>query len=217
MSSPNPEKDKIKIAILGGCFDPVTKGHIAMAEAVLKETDIGQVWLQPCLKHPFASKSGASGFSLRYWMCVMATQHMLGTQRRPGIWVSKFEQRMVMKGPFKTYDVLQKMLKNPYFKEQGFEFSYVIGMDNANGFHKWANWEALTKLLPFIVVPRDGVKPDPKITWYQSAPHTCLKTSVGNISSTMVREAVKAGDWDQVDKMVNPGVRNMIEEHKLYQ
>ena len=199
-----------KIAILGGTFDPITKGHVAIAQAVLAETDTDQVWLQPCWKHPFASKSKASNFELRHMMCLLATEHLSSAIR-----ASDFERLMASdRKQASTYDVLLRMMKYPSFKN--LEFSYIIGMDNANEFHKWVNPEEIQKLVPFIVVPRDGVEPDPKVTWYRSAPHTLLKTSVGDISSTMVREAVKSDNWVGVNEIVDFSVRLFIEEHGLY-
>ena len=41
------------VALLGGAFDPPTKGHMAIAEAVLKLPEIDEVWFMPCYVHMF--------------------------------------------------------------------------------------------------------------------------------------------------------------------
>jgi len=44
---------KKKIGILGGAFDPITKGHIQIAHFVLLNTDIEEIWIVPCYSHAF--------------------------------------------------------------------------------------------------------------------------------------------------------------------
>ncbi|KAI9801275.1 MAG: hypothetical protein M1833_002845 [Piccolia ochrophora] len=38
----------------------------------------------------------------------------------------------------------------------------------------------------------------------------------GDVSSTRVREAIKAGDWDTVDELAVAGVKQFVQEEKLY-
>lgn len=48
---------KTKVAILGGAFDPVTKGHIETAQLVLDVTGkFDEVWLMPCYQHLFGKE-----------------------------------------------------------------------------------------------------------------------------------------------------------------
>lgn len=45
---------KLKVALLGGAFDPPTLGHIAVAKLVLDATnEFDEVWLTPCFKHMY--------------------------------------------------------------------------------------------------------------------------------------------------------------------
>jgi nicotinate (nicotinamide) nucleotide adenylyltransferase len=45
-----------------------------------------------------------------------------------------------------------------------FQFSFVIGLDNAHKIHTWSKWQDLISLLPFIVVPRVIASPSPCAT-----------------------------------------------------
>jgi len=43
---------KLKVAIFGGAFDPITTGHIKTAQLVLNYSkEFDEVWLMPCYTH----------------------------------------------------------------------------------------------------------------------------------------------------------------------
>lgn len=46
----------MKIAILGGSFDPPHIGHVFVATQVKEILDIEQIIFMPCFKHPFGKK-----------------------------------------------------------------------------------------------------------------------------------------------------------------
>ena len=43
----------MKIAILGGAFNPPHLGHQLIAQQILNHTNTDEVWLIPCFKHTF--------------------------------------------------------------------------------------------------------------------------------------------------------------------
>ena len=46
------QETRKRVGILGGSFDPPTKGHIQVAQHVLDNCDeIDEIWLSPCYKH----------------------------------------------------------------------------------------------------------------------------------------------------------------------
>src|SRR5262249_49056384 len=42
---------KQKVALLGGAFDPIHRGHIEVAAEVLRLDGVDEVWLMPCYEH----------------------------------------------------------------------------------------------------------------------------------------------------------------------
>jgi nicotinic acid mononucleotide adenylyltransferase len=66
----------------------------------------------------------------------------------------------------------------------------IIGMDNANTFDKWVNYEYLKDMMRFVVVSRQGVERDPGPDWYLFRPHIFIQAEheIPEISSTQVRE-----------------------------
>lgn len=198
---------KTTVAILGGAFDPVTLGHIDLCKFVLDTSgEFDEVWLMPCARHMFGKKMADA--SHRYEMCKLASQ----VDGR--IKVSKFEIDNDLHG--ETYQLVKRLLAEGYSKAQ-YNFSIIIGMDNAMHFHRWVNYEDLERMIRFVVVPREGVEVDPTVNWFMSAPHLYLVPDRGHTqgsSSTIVRERVQGGL--PVDHLVHPEVLKYIQENDLY-
>lgn len=120
-----------------------------------------------------------------------------------------------------TYYLVKKMLDDPRFRDE-VDASFIIGLDNANTFDTWVNFEHLERMARFIVVPRFGVKPDSKVDWYLKPPHIYLvgggrgAPTTEAVSSTQVREALKAGREAELETMLDPKVLKHIRLHKLY-
>jgi len=187
------------VAIFGGAFDPPTLGHIEVARLVLGQID--EVWLMPCYRHSY-DKEMASPED-RLTMCRIAAHY-------DKIKVSDYEIKL--RHAAGTYHLMKTMLEDPAF--DNCRFSYIIGQDNANSFDKWLNFEKLKQLLPFIVVPRHGVKPDFSKPWFLKPPHIFLDGEAPlEISSSFIRQQVSAG---VVPEGIDRGVYDCIMRKGLY-
>ena len=196
--------DKKQIAILGGAFDPPTIGHFKLATYVLDNTDVSKVWIVPCYKHMYGKNM--SDFSHRINMCKLTM-----TDNR--IKIMDIEKLIQSNG--QTYDLVQSL-----FKKYGDarEFSFIIGQDNANDFHKWYNYELLQEMIRFIVVPRKGVCNNGS-DWYLKPPHIYLKGSspIPEISSTEIRQRIKSNDYGSTFfKHMSLPVFGYIKQNHLY-
>jgi nicotinate-nucleotide adenylyltransferase len=206
---------KVKVAILGGAFDPVTVGHIQNAKHVLDSTDgeIDEVWLMPCFAHLYGKKMASPEHRLE--MCRLAA----ACDKR--IRVSDYEIARQFAGD--TYYMVKKLLQEDFAQHQ-YNFSIVIGQDNANTFDRWSNYRHLEQAIRFIVCPRPGIQFDPNQTWYMKTPHIYLKPSndLVEISSTQVRNAILDGLTGALDAAMNvafkvdPEVLKYISKHHLY-
>lgn len=109
-----------------------------------------------------------------------------------------------------TIDMIQLLLSDNIQKH---EYSYVIGMDNANHIDQWFKSAELRKLIPFVVVPRSGEKRNEEVDWYLKTPHVLLKPSqpLLNTASSRIRD----GD-DAAQSMVDDSVWRYIVSHGLY-
>jgi nicotinate-nucleotide adenylyltransferase len=173
---------KKNVAVLGGSFNPVTNGHLEVAEHVLKSDLCDEVWLMPCHNHAF-NKNLISG-AHRLNMCELACLPY------DKIKVSDFEIRKKLDG--KTLNLLRDLRDAESHK--GISFSFVIGLDNANVFDLWYGREKLKNSVRFIVVPRAGQREVSSDVWYRHPPHIFLDKPILQISSSEIREALRFYD-----------------------
>ena len=125
----NPGSPTMKIAVLGGQFNPPHLGHIIMAQQVLEFTDSEQVWLAPCYQHTFDKKMAS--VKHRATMTKMICNKNI-----------KFcDQEIKNKLSGDTIKLMDLLVK----KYPQHEFSFIIGSDNLPDFKKWGHWEKLIK------------------------------------------------------------------------
>jgi nicotinate-nucleotide adenylyltransferase len=206
---------KLKTVILGGAFDPITPGHVQLAEFLLNfSKEFDQVWVMPCFKHMFGKKMESPEHRLA--MCRLATQH----DRR--IYVSDYEIQKKLGG--ETYHMVKNLLNEDIAKNEQ-NFSIAMGADNANTFDKWTNYQDLERMIRCVIVPRTGVEML-KNGWYLKPPHMLLvpEKPLLEISSTKVRETLKE-HWNAVltpldlltsPSFMHPDVLIYIDKHHLY-
>jgi NAD+ kinase len=197
---------KLKVAILGGAFDPIHLGHVEVAQAVLEHGGVDEVWLMPCFEH-LAGKSMASA-QHRLEMCRLATRGIRG------VGVFDYEIRHEFRG--ETYHLVKKLLAEEIARVRC-DFRLIIGQDNAESFSSWTNAEGLERLIPFITVPREGC-PAPKLSaWYLRHPHRYLEGTSQRFptSSTRIRELIRTRNAE-VETLVSGDVLGYIRSHGLY-
>lgn len=202
-------KSKIQIGILGGALDPVTIGHIKMAQFVLdlQSKLINQVWLMPCNNHMYNKKMSSPEHRLK--MCEIATSV------DPRIKVFNYEIRHKLRG--ETYNMVKRLQDEDFAKNQ-YDFSIIMGMDNANTFDKWVNYKELEKMIRFVVVSRKGINRNEKVDWYLKAPHIYLvaENEIPETSSTDARKLLQNQEYDKVVDLLNWDVIEYIKKEKLY-
>jgi nicotinate (nicotinamide) nucleotide adenylyltransferase len=146
--------------------------------------------------------------------------------------IKAFDYEIERKLHGETYQTVKLLLEEDFAKNE-YDFSWIIGMDNANEFHKWINYEHLEKMIRFVVVPRSGITRDMKVDWYLKSPHIFLGHTessdgrIGEISSSMVRKLFsrrrraesRAGRENQqyrLLRLLDKNVLEYIREHNLY-
>jgi len=176
-------KTIMNVGIIGGAFDPVTNGHIELAKFVLLKGGFDEIWLMPCYKHMYGKEMASAEHRLE--MCNRATKPYAK------ITVSSYEIDNKIDLP--TYGVISNLLKEKSEFTQHYNFGLVIGLDNANHFEKWVDWERLKDLINFTVVARKGVNRDVAKTWYLNGGHSYIAedNEIPNTSSSRVRELFK--------------------------
>lgn len=201
----------MKIAVLGGSFDPPHIGHWLVAFQIREILNFDQVWLMPCYQHPFRKK--ISPAIDRFKM----TQYL--TNKDKNIRVNDLE--LNQKKVSFTIDTLN-LLSVKYPK---YVFQWVIGSEQVKTFNQWKEWQKIISRFGLIIFPRqpdnhllkEEIKTRLKlqginqnITILQSA-----RLITTNLSSTIIRSRVKKGQT--ISHLVPKEVERYIINHQLYQ
>jgi len=198
---------KTKVAILGGAFNPIHKGHIQLAQFVLNASgEFDEVWLMPCFSHMYGKDMTSAEDRLE--MCRIAAK----VDNR--IKIFDYEIRNQLKG--ETYYFFKKLKEETELNEK-YQFAMIIGLDNANTFDKWVNYQELERMAKFVVVPRKGIDRDLNVNWYLQKPHIFLnmEPSIIEISSTNIRVHF-SNNSTEVINYLDKDVYKYIIENKLY-
>jgi len=184
--------EKFRIGLFGGSFDPVTKGHIHIAEQLLEQGVVDIVKFVPA----YVSYHGKSYHAHPLDRLEMITGAIDCSKYNESLYVSGFEIDNKMKTC--TYDFVEKYLDANH--DDDIQHYFIVGSDNATkipNFKSGPNGEKLMDIIPMIVVNRGDHNVD-DIEWCNKEPH--IVVDVGNkyynCSSTSIREAIGNIDTD---------------------
>lgn len=185
-----------------GSFNPVHKGHIALAEWVVEHGWCDDLVMIVSPQSPFKTDDSlADGFA-RYEMASLAA----ASSRFPSrILVSVIE--LMMPTPSYTIDTLDA-LDSQFGKEV--EFSILMGTDNIAGIRQWKDAERILGKYRILAYPRDGygfTAPSDQTVLLESAPRFPF-------SSTDIRRRI-AGNED-ISEMVTDEVAAYIRNKSLW-
>jgi len=204
---------KLNVALLGGAFDPVHIGHIAVAQLVLDTSRFfDEVWLVPCYRHMYGKQ--LEPFKHRIAMCRLAA----AIDGR--IKVFDYEGKHKLRG--ETSRFITKLLDDDKYTEE-YRFAFIIGLDNARGILKWPYSEELRRKIPFVVVPRPGERGDKRVQWYLKAPHMFIqpdgqiRQQLVDCSSTDIRRDLARQGYDYPKRVLDEIVLKYIMENGLYE
>lgn len=187
----------MKIGILGGSFNPIHNGHVALARHLLEEAALDEVWLMVSPQNPLKRQQGLMDEQRRL---TLARKALKGESR---IKASDFE--FSMPKPSYTYDTLRRL--SAAFPDD--EFTLLIGADNWERFPEWRNHDEILRDYDVVVYPRSGSTVD-----VASLPPRVrvVDTPLYDISSTEVRSRLERGE--SVKGMVPDAVLGMLQPRK---
>ena len=138
----------MKIGIYGGSFNPIHFGHTGLAQWVVKNTDLDEVWLMISPNNPLKDASILADEQVRLQEAKEAIRRLGEEGKR--IVVSDFE--FSLPRPNYTANTLRE-LKKQYPQH---EFTLIIGEDNLEIFSKWKEYTYLLENFRILVYPRKG-------------------------------------------------------------
>ena len=190
------------ILLYFGSFNPIHKGHIALAEWVVEQGLCDELIFIVSPQNPFKEQEGLAPEFSRYEMCELACK----ASRYPEqIKVSAVE--FVLEKPSYTINTLRYLREN-FGSEM--KFSILMGADNIENFDKWREYEEILRNYPLLVYPREGYSVEKfadKIKFLENAP-------LFDFAATDIRKAI-ANNENITDK-VCPAVAKYIIQNRLY-
>lgn len=168
----------MKIALLGGTFNPLHKGHINLADLVRKEFSYDKILFVPSFTP--AHKEVAGNVSAEERL------HMLKISLESLDWALYSDCEIRRKGVSYTVDTL-KYVKSHYSLEG--KPGLIIGDDLAVGFHSWRNTGRILDMADLIIAHRLY---DEEVSL--SFPHKYAHNRIYSMSSTEVRDMLSKGE-----------------------
>lgn len=195
------------IAILGGTFDPLHIGHLAIAEDVRYALGAEQIIFVPTAQQPFKTDQLATPAVDRLAMV------RLGIADNPAFDVSDLEVRRG--GVSYTVETIAQLWAA--YREH--DLFFIVGADAAAALPLWHDINRILTLCRIAIVARPGYTFDPAELFEElPAARTRIVQFAGpalDISASELRQRLRAGH--PVRYHLPPAIRRYIEEHGLYQ
>ncbi len=186
----------MNIAVLGGRFDPVHNGHVAIANEILRVLPgIGEVWLIPANTHPWKQIIAPADDRLA----------MLSKVKGRRMRISDIDIRRG--GDTFTIDTVRELQK-----DKSNTFYWVIGSDQIADFPKWKDAILLQHLIQFLVFPREGYEQVALPGNFSLVEEEIVAPAV---SSSEIRERIKNNE--PITDLVPKNVEDYIRQKRLYQ
>jgi nicotinate-nucleotide adenylyltransferase len=228
----------MNIGLFGGTFDPIHRGHLALARTALERHKLNRIYLVPSGVPPHKQQQPLSAFVHRYAMVVLATTE--DRQLLPSLLEAPEESVSANKKdrakPNYTIDTVRRLKQS--FKSVDKLF-VLAGIDAFADIAKWHQAEALFREVEFIVASRPGysladvanalpesLRPKPEVTRpfqkqaasgdlvLKGATIHLLDEVHQPISATAIREAAAGGK--PLGRFVDASVADYIKKIGLY-
>lgn len=191
-----------KIGLFFGSFNPIHIGHLILANYILENSDMEELWFVVSPQNPFKEKKTLLKDHNRLDMVQLAVKNY------PNMRASNVEFSLPQ--PSYTIDTLTYL----HEKYPDHSFSLIMGEDNLDGLHKWKNSETLIKNHHIIVYPRvfAGEKKDSEYLQHENI--SIIKAPVIELSATEIRNMIKEGK--NVRPMLPPEVFDYLDGSSFY-
>jgi nicotinate-nucleotide adenylyltransferase len=197
----------MKLGVLGGTFDPIHNGHLAIAGEAFNKLSLDRVLFVPARRQPLKDRYDIESVENRIDMILLAIkdfpQFELSTVETDG------------EGPNYTVDTL-RILKQQY---NGVELYFILGWDSLEELPRWKQPEEIIKLCRIVALTRSTV-PAPQVKKLDeiipglSQRLILLDMAPVDISSTDIRRRLSRGL--SIHGMVPQQVEDYIINQGLY-
>ena len=225
----------MNIALFGGTFDPVHRGHVVVARAAAARFDLKQIWFVPADIPPHKQKTPITSFYHRYAMVALAVggeKDMLPSLLE----APSLDGNAGKREPSYSINTVRRVKK---LLGKSDHLYFLIGMDAFKDIAKWYKAEELLAECDFIVAARPGfsladvasslpekLRPPASVTKLfrkeklegplvlKGATLHLLPETHENVSATQIRSAAERGG--ALKRLVPDVVAEYIQKERLY-
>lgn len=224
----------MNVALFGGSFDPVHRGHLAVARAAQRRYKLERIYFVPTSLQPLKQRQPAAAFAHRYAMLALATRN----DKRFLPSLLEAPEETASEAPNYTVDTVRRFRAQWASRpergrgESRDRLFFLIGADSFLSIARWHKAEELLQEVEFIIATRPGF-PLKDITGALPAslrPETVIlggKESAGSkvalhllrrvhqeVSATAIRQAAARGQ--SLTRWLDPAVAAYIVKMGLY-
>lgn len=166
------------VGLFFGSFNPIHVGHLIIANTMLANSDLDEVWFVVSPQNPLKERK-----------TLLADYHRLELVRRAihdnySMRACDAEFRL----PKPSYTVLTLAHLGEQYHDK--KFSLIMGSDNLATFERWRNWEFIIENYKIYVYPRPGSENCP-LASHRNV--TLVDVPMMDISSTYIRDQIQKG------------------------
>lgn len=232
----------MNIGLFGGTFDPIHRGHAALARAALEHFQLSRIYFVPANLPPHKQQHPLTAYFHRYAMVALATaeekKFSPSLLESPSPESSPTGKRGRHEAPEANYTV-DTVRRLKHGLKPGDQVFFLIGMDAFREISTWRQPEELLRECEFIVASRPGysladvanalppgLRPRPEVTKpfvkqpakgdlvLKGATVHLLQDVHEGVSATAIRQAAAQGK--PLARWVHPAVAEYIRKMGLY-
>ncbi|MGI6008195.1 MAG: nicotinate-nucleotide adenylyltransferase [Ruminococcus sp.] len=204
------EKEKPRIGIMGGTFDPIHIGHLILGETAFEQFHLDKVLFMPAGNPPH--KKNRDGRASDEERVEMVRRAIHGNDH--------FELSLIEMnedGYTYTYRTLERMKQ----QNEKAEYYFIIGADSLYNFDTWKEPQRICRAARIVVATRDHTEDESldyemqRLALKYQGDFLKLDSLNIDISSQMLRSWIR--EKRTIKYYVPDGVVEFIREHQIYQ
>jgi nicotinate-nucleotide adenylyltransferase len=204
------------IGILGGTFDPVHVGHLALAGEARQVLGLAHVLFVPNAQPPHKPSGEVSPSRHREAMLALAIAAEPAVEGKAAFAVSRIELERA--GPSYAVDTVAELAAQSRAEGRPAPW-FILSAEVLDDFHTWRDPSRILELCRIAVSPRLGADPLDRAWLSEHYPgredrFAFLPGPMLDVASTTIRNRVAAGL--PINGLVPPAVARYIEEAGLY-
>lgn len=166
----------MKVGLYFGSFNPIHNGHLIIAQHILNESQLQQIWFVVSPLNPFKQQ--------RQLLSEYDRLHLVNLAIENSLQLKAVDIEFRLPKPSYTINTLIYL----HEKYPHHEFSIIMGSDSLQNLHQWKNAEQIMNNYPVYVYTRPGfeIKKQPVKNLIE------MKAPLLEISATHIRQLIQS-------------------------